>query len=89
MIALIATEVIFMSRASFSGNVIAAILGCVVGVVVLGFGRANNLSRFMSSGGRYVEWSPIGADRLLTWTSAAAWVVGIVNIFYVAWELSR
>lgn len=89
MIVLIVVELVLMSRATMGGNLAAAFIGCIAGVIVLGFGRANNLTRFMNSGGRYTEWSPFGADQILTGSSIAAWVVGMVNFYFVALELSR
>jgi len=85
----IAVEIWLMSRATFGSNIVATILGCFGGIVLLGLGRANNLARFMDSGGRYVEWPILKADSVLNLLYATGWTVGMINFGFVALELSR
>lgn len=74
---------------SVTSNIFASVVGCVVGIVILGFGRAHNMSRFMNSRGRYTEWPLVSANAALTWLAAVSWALGITNFYFVAKELAR
>ena len=85
----IGVELWLMSRATFNANLAATAIGCFAGTLTLGLGRADNMSRFMNSGGRYIEWPAISADRALNVLFIAGWLLGMVNFVFVAKELSR
>lgn len=89
LLVLIALEAWLMSNVAVVSNVIAAGVGCIAGIVILGLGRAHNMARFMNSGGRFIEWPLVSANTALTWLAAAAWAMGIFNFYFVAKELAR
>lgn len=68
-------------------NVLGAAVGLVVAVVLLGLHRSDVLKR--SSDGRFTEWATLSSGRVSTALALASWSIGVLNVYWVALEITR
>ncbi|MFM9112884.1 MAG: hypothetical protein ACKOPB_06505 [Actinomycetota bacterium] len=83
----IAAQLIAMKRETFGANILAAILGLLISVLLLGVSRAREAR--LRADGRFTDWGLVGAGSFMNLATLGSWALGVANVFFVAKELTR
>lgn len=84
---LLVVQLVATRRGSFGANVVAAVSGLFISVVLLGVSRAREARR--RADGRFTDWGLIGAGSFMSLATLASWGLGVANVFFVAKEFTR
>jgi hypothetical protein len=86
VIGVIVVQIVLTLIGGRSMNTVAAVLGMFASIILLGAFRISEAQR--RSTGAYIDWR-ISAERLVSLLVLASWSVGVLNVFFVAKDLTR
>ncbi len=86
LLAALVIEVILTLLGGYGANLGCALLG-LFGVAIL-LGRFRIREAALRAGGRYSDWR-FRARRIAVIVAASGWILGLVNVFFVAKEWTR